>query len=319
MKLEQIYQLNIELGIKSDLRGPDAARKQLKRERDRYEKLSAEAKKSFDTELLINPYTDSRLLYGDLKTEVKKVLAGIDMETAEVIIAKQLGVDLVIGHHPVGRSLTELDEQMHMQAEIMEMLGVPINIAEGVMRERIAEVQRKIHPENTEQTIDNAKLLGVPYMNAHTTCDNQAAMFVKNIIDKAKPLYVGDIMELLLTIPEYKMSEKIGLGPMLFSGSNRNRTGKIAVTEFTGGTNGSKLIYERLADAGIGTIISMHQNEESRKEAERNHINVIVAGHMSSDSLGMNLFLDELEKKGVQIIPTSGLIRVSRNNKKSRK
>src|SRR5581483_6069563 len=108
MKLEQIYELNIELGIKSDLRGAEAARKQLKREREKYEKLSGEAKKEFDTELLINPYTDSRLLHGNLDAEIKKVLAGIDMETAEVIIAKQLGVDMVIGHHPVGRGLTEL-------------------------------------------------------------------------------------------------------------------------------------------------------------------------------------------------------------------
>src|SRR4051812_48935613 len=106
MKLEQVYELNIELGIKSDLRGPDAARKQLKRERDRYEKLSGEAKKSFDSELLINPYPDSRLAYGNLDTEVKKVLAGIDMETAEILVAKQLGdIDLVIAHHPQGRSL----------------------------------------------------------------------------------------------------------------------------------------------------------------------------------------------------------------------
>jgi len=27
----------------------------------------------------------------------------------------------------------------------------------------------------------------------------------------------------------------------------------------------------------------------------------------------MNLFLDELEKKGIEIVPCSGLIRVSRN------
>jgi len=33
---------------------------------------------------------------------------------------------------------------------------------------------------------------------------------------------------------------------------------------------------------------------------------------MSSDSLGVNLFLDELEKRGIEIIPCSGFIRVSR-------
>jgi hypothetical protein len=67
-----------------------------------------------------------------------------------------------------------------------------------------------------------------------------------------------------------------------------------------------------MAQAGIGTIIGMHMQEESKKEAEAANINVVIAGHMSSDSLGMNLFLDELEKIGIEIIPCSGLIRVSR-------
>jgi len=37
--------------------------------------------------------------------------------------------------------------------------------------------------------------------------------------------------------------------------------------------------------------------EEHRQEAEKAHVNVVIAGHMSSDSIGVNLFLDELEKK----------------------
>ena len=51
---------------------------------------------------------------------------------------------------------------------------------------------------------------------------------------------------------------------------------------------------------------------EIREEAEKANINVVVAGHISSDSIGVNLFLDELEKQGIKIIPCSGLIRVSR-------
>ena len=66
------------------------------------------------------------------------------------------------------------------------------------------------------------------------------------------------------------------------------------------------------AQVGIGTIIGMHMGEEHRKEAEKHHINVVIAGHMASDSLGMNLFLDELEKKGIEVVPVSGLIRVKR-------
>ena len=82
--------------------------------------------------------------------------------------------------------------------------------------------------------------------------------------------------------------------------------------DITGGTNGAKEIYPELAKAGVGTIIGMHMLEESRDQAIKNHLNVIIAGHISSDSLGMNLFLDQLAKKNIKITPISGLIRVRR-------
>jgi hypothetical protein len=110
----------------------------------------------------------------------------------------------------------------------------------------------------------------------------------------------------------------MGFGPVLFTGTEENRVGKMAFSEITGGTEGSPKIYEKMAAAGIGTVISMHQSEEHRKEAEKYHINVVIAGHISSDSIGMNLFLDELEKKGIEILPTSGLIRHSRIKSKSK-
>ena len=60
---------------------------------------------------------------------------------------------------------------------------------------------------------------------------------------------------------------------------------------------------------------SMEVKEEYRKEAEKYHINVVIAGHMASDSLAMNLFLDQLEKKGIKVVPCSGLIRIKRIKK----
>ena len=116
----------------------------------------------------------------------------------------------------------------------------------------------------------------------------------------------------MLEIPEFREAAKKGFGPMIFSGAEDNRAGKIAITEITGGTSGSPKLFEKLSQAGVGTIIGMHMGEEGRKEAEKAHLNVVIAGHISSDSLGMNLFLDELEKRGVEIVPCSGLIRISR-------
>src|SRR4051812_5259156 len=108
MTLEQIYQLGIELAIRNDLRGTADVKKSLQKHREEYQALSDAAKEDYDPELLINPYPDSRIGYGNLDLNVKKVLAGIDMDSAEVLVAKELGdIDLIIAHHPEGRALTE--------------------------------------------------------------------------------------------------------------------------------------------------------------------------------------------------------------------
>ncbi len=314
MKLGQIHKLGVDLGIKNDLRGFIIVQTQIKERQKKFQGLTEEEKNNFNTELLTNPYADSQLEFGDPNREVKKVLAGIDIETAEVLLADRIGnVDLIVAHHPQGKSKAGLNEVMHLQTEVLEKLGVPINIAQGIMRERINEIGRRLHSGNHWQAIDAAKLLGIAFICEHTTCDNIAATFITNALRKAKPKTVHDIIKTLKTIPEYQRAAEYGVQPRVFAGSASNYCGKVVVTGFTGGTSGSKLMYERLAHAGVGTIISMHLGEEHRTEAERNHLNVVVAGHMSSDSLGMNLFLDELEKRGVEIVPTSGLIRVPRN------
>lgn len=252
-------------------------------------------------------------------------MAGIDIDTSELMVARYLSnhnpkgqIDLVIGHHPEGKALADLSDVMHLQADIYAQYGVPINVAESLMKVRIGEVSRGVSASNHFKEVDAARLLNMNFMNVHTPADNMVAQFVKEKVTKDNPVYVGDIIKSLLEIPEYKEGALRGAGPRLFTGSEDNRCGKIAFAEITGGTSGSKEMYEKLSQAGVGTIISMHQSEEYRKQAEAAHINIVIAGHISSDSIGMNLFLDELEKKGIEIVPCSGLIRVSRV-KKSKK
>jgi putative NIF3 family GTP cyclohydrolase 1 type 2 len=315
MTTQEIFDLALKLGIKADLRGEKKVKEFLDRTKKKYDKLGKDAKEGFDMDRLTNPYSDSRILVDNKKKAVKKVLAGIDIEGQEMLLAEKLGIDVIITHHPEGKALADLHTVMELQAEVLAGYGVPINIAESVIKSRINEVGRSVTSGNYNRWVDFARALKMDYMCVHTPCDNLAATFVQGLIDKKKPEYVEDLMNLLKEIPEYKEAGKYKAGPKLFAGSPDNHCGKIAITEFTGGTSGSKDIFERMSHYGIGTIIGMHMSEEHRKEAEKNHINVVIAGHMSSDSLGMNLFLDELEKKGVEVVPVSGLIRIKRGNK----
>jgi len=317
MRIQEIYNIAINKGIEADFRDKEGVERFLKRKKEKFDKLSEKEKEEFDLESLTNPYLDSRILNISQDKEIKRILVGIDIEPAEILLAKEIGdIDLVISHHPLGKGLASLHEVMELQCDVLNIYGVPINIAEGLLKEKISEVARGVNRVNHQRTVDAAKILGFNLMCLHTAIDNLAAKFLKDKIEKGNSLIrIEDLLNLLKEIPEYKEATKFGAGPKIFVGDPERRCGKIAVNEITGGTEGSPKIYEKMAIAGIGTVVGMHQSEEHRKEAEAANINVVIAGHMSSDSLGMNLFLDELEKKGIEIIPCSGLIRVSRLEK----
>ncbi|MCX6800294.1 MAG: NGG1p interacting factor NIF3, partial [Candidatus Falkowbacteria bacterium] len=185
--------------------------------------------------------------------------------------------------------MADLHSVMGLQAEVLAGYGVPINIAESVLAPRINEVSRGIAPINHDRSVDFARLLGIDFMCIHTPCDNLGAMFIEKLINEKKPVYVEDVLDILNAIPEFIKATEINAGPRLFAGSGENSCGKVAVSEWTGGTEGAKQIYEKMAQAGIGTIIGMHMSESHKELAEKAHINVVIAGHIAADSLGINL------------------------------
>lgn len=324
MNIQEIYKLAIEMGIRNDFREKKQIEHLLKRQKEKYAKLSKDEKKFFDLEKLSNPFSDTRIHFSGGTKKILRVMAGIDIDSAELMTARYLAnhnpkspIDAVIAHHPVGLAFADLADVMNLQADVLAQNGVPINIAESLLKVRINEVSRGVSPINHYKEVDTARLLGMNFINVHTPADNLVAQFVKEKVLKDDPMYVGDIIKSLLEIPEYKEGAKRGAGPRLFTGSEDNRAGKIAFSEITGGTSGSKDMFAKMSQAGIGTVVGMHMGEDHRKEAEAAHINVVIAGHISSDSLGMNLFLDELEKRGIEIVPCSGLIRISRVKSKN--
>jgi putative NIF3 family GTP cyclohydrolase 1 type 2 len=315
MKAIDIYKYAIGMGIKADPRGKKEMDRILKENKQKYEDLKADDKWEFDQDALFNPYEDTRLLF-DSGKEVKRILTGIDVDTAEILLADRMGqkgkpIDLILMHHPTGRAGYGFWGVMHMQADILNQLGVPINVAEGMLAERIAEVSRAVAPANMNKAVDSAAHLGISFMCCHTPADNNVDLFLQNLMDKKKPRTVGDVVKILKDVPEYHEAVTLKSGPKIICGTKEGRAGKV-ILDMTGGTSGSKDVYTKLAEVGVGTIIMMHIREDHIVEAKKNHINVIVAGHMASDSIGMNHILDGLEKKGIEIIPFAGLLRYNR-------
>lgn len=317
MNIQEIYDLAIKIGIQNDPRGRAKVKKILTKRKEEYSELSKKKKVDFDISKLENPYSDSGIHFGDKKRKIKTILVGIDIGVEEFLLAKELErqgtkIDLIFAHHPEGKALTNIHEVMDIQTDVLVRAGVPENIAEGVLTDRISEVSRTIAPINHYKSVDAAKLLDIPFLNVHTPADNCVWNFVDKYIAKKKPETVGEILEVLKEIPEYKQACKLNAGPTIFCGNENSRAGKIVVSGMTGGTGGSEKIFERMSHYGIGTEIGMHIGEKHRLEAVKHYINVVIAGHIASDSLGLNIIMDELEKRGIKIVACSGFLRYAR-------
>ena len=320
LTVKQIFDLGLKLAMNADPRGRAAVQGRLLKAKKDYAELKPKDQEYFDKDRFTNPYSDCAIHIDDGKTKVKRVLAGIDIFASDILLASQLNergkkIDLVISHHPVGKALACLHEVMDMIAEVYEQEGVPVHVAEKMMEERMKEVGRGVHPSNHFHAIDVARHLGINFINTHTITDNLVDKFIRDYLLREKPRLVSEIIDALLDLPEYKQAQMWGAGPKIIAGGPANRVGRYLV-EMTGGTNPSSKVYDRLSQYGVSTIVGMHMKDESMQKASDSHMNVVIAGHMSSDSLGMNLFLDELEKRGIEIVPCGGLIRVSRNKRK---
>jgi putative NIF3 family GTP cyclohydrolase 1 type 2 len=317
MKLIDIYKLAVQMGMDADLRTREQIDAELKRVNDRFKKMEPEDQELFDKDRLWNPYADSRLLTGDPETEVESVLWGIDITTGEVLLADHLRekgkrIDAVIGHHPKGYAHAMFYDVMHVQETLMQQAGISINVAEDIVSPRIREVHNAIASGNHEQEVDAARLLNMPLMCMHQPTDILVQRYLENLMAEKGPERIEDVLKVLSALPEMRYAASHNNPPEVWVGDRSRHAGKISV-KMCGGTAYPKDVYEKMAQAGVGTVICMHVPESHIEEARKNHINIIISGHMASDSLGINLFADRVEEKGVEITPCSGFIRVKRS------
>ncbi|MFA6710169.1 MAG: hypothetical protein WCR83_02455 [Candidatus Methanomethylophilaceae archaeon] len=316
MKIFDVYKLAIETGIKNDPRPKKEVDLVIKDAKDTFEKMDADKKPYYDQERLWNPYADSRFSWGNKDSDVEKLMWGIDIGTGEVLLADRLRekgerISGIVGHHPLGLAKTFFPEVMWMQAEMYHSSGIPINVAEGLIKPRMSEVSRAVMPSNYNQAVDAARLLNIPIMNVHSPADNCVQKFLENEFERKPATYLGDIVDHLMEIPEFQMASKCNSPPKVVVGDKKAHAGKV-IFKMTGGTSGPKEIYEKMALAGVGTVVGMHFPESHIEEARKHHINLVVSGHMASDSLGINIIADVWQQHGIEIVPCSGFIRVSR-------
>jgi len=138
----------------------------------------------------------------------------------------------------------------------------------------------------------------MPYMNIHTPLDEVGRKIMSEQIKGriGENSTVQDVVSALKELTEFKNAVteiKIRLG------KTENLAGKVVVSHGAG-TNGGYEIAKTYFKHGIETVVYIHISPmDLEKLRAKGKGNLIVTGHIASDSVGINPLIHELEKRNV--------------------
>ncbi len=182
----------------------------------------------------------------------------------------------------------------------MVAAGIPQEEAEKAIERKLRELEVEMHMRNYGHAVDFARLLKMPYMNIHTPLDEVGRKTMSAQIETRvkKDSVIQDVVSTLEELTEFKNAQtkiKIGLG------KPDNPAGKVVVSHGAG-TNGGYEVAKTYFKYGIDTVVYIHVSPRDLEKLKADNIgNLIVTGHIASDSVGINPLIHELEKRDISV------------------
>ena len=231
---------------------------------------------------------------------IKKIMLMIDVTTADLMLAKNLGCDAVVTHHPIGVTAINFYKVIDRHIDYMKDNGIPENIAKKSVLDLKKRIELRNHTQIYSSVIDSAKILNMPLVNIHQPCDEYARRVISQKIQDENPNLVSDLVTTLEAIPEFKnAATKIQVS---YGQPNSNVDKWVAV--IAAGTNGGFQIAKNYFDNGISTVLYFHIDYNDLVKLNESNIqgNLIILGHLAGDSIGLNALANNLENEGIQVV-----------------
>lgn len=231
---------------------------------------------------------------------IHKVLIAIDVGTAELMLARQLGCDAVIAHHPIGIAHVNFYKVFGRHVDFMVEHGVPKKIATQAVEKLKERVSTRNHADIYSGVVGAAKALGMPLVNIHQPCDEYMRQMILQAIRSSRTEYVSDIVKSVSRIPEFR---RAATRVEVKLGSEKSRAGRWALV-VAAGTNGGYNIAKAYMQHGISTVIYLHVDygELMKMREDRLGGNLVIMGHLAGDSIGLNGLAKRLEGLGVETV-----------------
>jgi putative NIF3 family GTP cyclohydrolase 1 type 2 len=242
---------------------------------------------------------------------IHRALITVDVSTSELILAKNIGCDVVIAHHPIGVSSMEFHRVFDRHTQFMIQNGVPDNEARNAVSRLKRRIQIRSHANIYKQIVDTAGILKMPLVNIHQPCDEfMRRIILEKIKDHKHHHKISDLLKLIDEIPEFNNAVS---RPIVALGSAKSNVGRIALV-LAAGTNGGYPIAKLYYEHGVSTVIYLHidPTDAAKLNDEKIRGNLVILGHLAGDSIGLNALADKIELEGVETV-RMGLISGSKN------
>lgn len=233
--------------------------------------------------------------------EVRRVLFGLDIGTAELLLARQLGYDAVIAHHPVGvphRAWRVFERHVPLLVDA----GVPEAAAQAAIAPKLASLRLTGMTTNYEQVPLAARRLGMPFMNVHAPLDELGRRTMQTTVDtlltSAPDATLRDVAAVLGMLPA---AQRAAVPIEVLLGSPNARAGRVLVCHGAY-TNGGYGVARACFEHGIDTVIYIHIAPEDLQALRRDtRGQLIVTGHILGDAFGIAPYIAALRQRGLEV------------------
>lgn len=288
MKWKDIFELGIRIGRECDIRNIDAPGS------------------------YTGSYSDCTIISGREDSEVNSVYVAVDAGVAELLLVGELNrkgknIDGIIIHHPTGPAGYNLTGVVEIQKYNWKRSGMDPEAADSICKTMIEEEDIELKARNFLAVENATQFLDIPVICMHTAIDNIIQKFFENIFKENNFDTIKNIYNEINSFHEVSRASIYGDGPYII-GDQEARPGNIMV-DMTGGIDPDPKIFHYLKKAGVNTLIAMHYGRENIKAITDNKLNAVISGHMASDSIGINIYCDRLEDRGLDIVAGAGLYR----------
>jgi hypothetical protein len=246
---------------------------------------------------------------------ISHVLMGIDVGTAELFMARQLGYHAVVALHPAGH-VGPFWEVYRRHIGLMVAAGVPHDVAEAAVAERIVAMQAEAQSENYDHAASVARLLETPFLAIHSPLDEVGRRAMQSVADELlaqRPDATrADLRDALLALPAFAAAQTTMGLPL---GEWNAPLGKVAVAHGAYASPDAHIARAYLSHGVTTLVCAQFPHEEARwlanEGADAAGGAILTLGHIAAHSVGANPYIARLRAEGLEVTPFSGIIGVA--------